>query len=70
MELVKIPTRLMPEIVNLLSAEFQKLAEQKANSDKKLSETQYALERETNKRKALEEHAAELERQLGADDDF
>lgn len=70
MELVKIPTRLMPEIVNLLSTEYQKLAELKATAEKKLSDTQYAIERETNKRKALEEHAAELERQLGADDDF
>lgn len=70
METVRIPTRLLPDVLNLITAKYQDLLDKKAETERRLSDAQYALDTLTRKNTALAEHAAELERQLGEADDF
>lgn len=66
---VRIPSKLLPDVLNLLTVEYGKIADANATLERKLSEAQFALAGEKNKRKAYEAQAKELEAQL-ADDDF
>ena len=66
---VKIPSKLMPDVMNLLTVEFCKLAEANDKLERKLSEAQFELASEKNKRKAYEQQAKDFEAQL-ADGDF
>ena len=66
---VKIPSKLMPDVMNLLTVEFCKLAEANDKLERKLSEAQFELASEKNKRKAYEQKAKDFEAQL-ADGDF
>ena len=70
METVRIPTRLLPDVLNLITQRYQDLADKKADVERRLSDAQYALDTLTRKNTALAEHTAELERQLGEADDF
>ena len=60
MKTVNVPERLLGEVVNLLTREYEKQIDKTLNIEKKLSDAQFALDNMVRKYEVLQKTEAEL----------
>lgn len=70
MENVNIPTRLLPQVLDVIVNEYAKLLDQKIKAESDLSTAKFRVSELTNELKGKNERIACLEREVAAKDNF